>query len=879
MNGKQMQRIAGALVAAMLGPCGLAATGTDRIAGIQKEASFGSSVMTCDGKTLSVGTGKVQREWSWTRRGWQTVRVSHLESGTDWPLVSGAESADWDVPGTSDDAVLVSVSARQSDDEGFTSPHLEVVSTVRYEQSGMEVQHVIWAYPDAPGLRTQLRLKRTEAFSGEGAGRANAFEVLQGKAFTPPAAKKESSLPAAFASTLAAPRELKIKLSGFDPAEPASVGFSWIDWGGGGRVQTVVLGSVDGEAQEVVLDRRRLPGWKRRGEQPAQFVVPVDPTLYPDGTVTMTIRAEAVASACLSELWIYKKGAERDQTGGVPQYRLADILARAPEGAKLAAYMDCGAETAKKDAAVEEPGVADGLPLALSGVDLAAVGYYSDTQNRNRLETELLKEEPLSGAAGENDWASVLAAAAGDERLVLVKESHKCVNTPHGGANTGGFAWGGQGVRVTGLGWTMDAVRDDRYYGCWPTWMVLSRGSEDRMALDIKIMDRMRYPIDPQHDMYIMANTWGSAAEKRDSQIAAREDNILTEIESQADLGIDVQQIDDGWQGFDYDDWRPVPGNTLRPQDEAYSIYQSDTCPVYPNGWKKVRDTAAAKGMVLGLWAAWKISAADLIWNFDNGGFRYFKLDFANLKTMEDYDGLMGKARELILHSKHTARINWDVTEKAPRVGYFSGREYGSIYLENRKPVQPAKAVYTPYLVLRDAWHVSRYLNLNKFQVTVQNNARVDRQASDAYLYPYDYTVAQTLMGSPIFFQETRHYSDDAREQIRPLLAVYRQHRAAMYQGYVFPIGDKPDNKSWSGFQCYMPGEPQGYLTVFRQLENPDATHAMPLKFLEAGTRLKLTDLMSGGSRELTLGAGGTAELTIDRAAGFKFLKYEVLGR
>lgn len=512
----------------------------------------------------------------------------------------------------------------------------------------------------------------------------------------------------------------------------------------------------------------------------------------------------------------------------------------------------------------------------MEGVGLRAIGYYSDTQNRNRPETEILREERLMGASGSNDWASILVATRDRDGLMLVKESHKCVNTPDGDADTGGFEWDGEGLGVSGLGWELKDVGEDRYYACWANWMVLSHGNEDDMALDLKIWDRIRYPVDPARDIYIMANTWGSSIRKRDGQIQAREDNVLAEIASQADLGIDVQQIDDGWQGFGYDQWRPVRENALEPNDAAYGIYASDTYPVYPEGWKNVREFAKTEGVVLGLWVAKNIPLEDLVWNYENGDFRYFKIDFAHLEDMRSYENLMGRARELILHSGHKVRINWDVTERAPRVGYFSGREYGNIYLENRKPVQPAGVVYTPYLVLRDAWQVSKVLNLNKFQITVQNNDRVNREVSDACLHPHGYTVAQALMGSPIFFQETHYYTGEARRQIRPLLKVYKQHRNEIYKGYVFPIGDKPDNKSWSGFQCHIPNHTTGYLTLFRQIGNTEPTQSIPLKFLADGTRIKLTDLVDETCRDLTVGDGGGACFSIDKPAGFKFMKYEI---
>ncbi len=532
----------------------------------------------------------------------------------------------------------------------------------------------------------------------------------------------------------------------------------------------------------------------------------------------------------------------------------------------------------EKERSQSEEGIVDSLPVSMINRTLHSIGYYAGTQNRNTHELEILKEQKQFNppAEGQVEWASILAVREADRGIMLVKESHKCVNTPNMGANTGRFTWDARGIRNTGTGWYREDFTQDRYRKCWATWMVLYQGDENEMALTLKTFDRQRYPIDPTRDIYILANTWGSSKDMRSSRMQAREDNIMTEIDSQADLGIDVQQIDDGWQGFDFDSWRPIPSYELRPDDAIYPIYQSDTYPVYPNGWGKVREYARGKGIKLGLWAAINISAGDLIWNYEQGDFRYYKLDYAHLGRMKDVDKLMGKARKLILHSRHKTRINWDLTEKNPRVGYFFGREYGNIYLENRKPEWPPGVVYKPYLVQRDAWQLSKYVNLNKFQITIQNVDLVSRELSDAYQHPHDYCLAQTLMSSPIFFQETHYYTEAARENLRPLIKLYKEHRNRMFQGYVFPIGDKPDNRSWSGFQNHDPESHQGYVILLRQLHNSSTKRRISLKFLR-GKKIALTDLQTREHRTVDVPESGEVEFQIAPAPGYLFLKYVVL--
>ncbi|MFW6163686.1 MAG: hypothetical protein ACODAJ_13025 [Planctomycetota bacterium] len=624
---------------------------------------------------LTVTTGVLERTWRWTGRGLVTTGLRHLPSGREWASGEPARACDWAVAGLIDDATegtLASLTARAVRRSPWTSPHVEVVSDVRYPDPRLRVQHVVWVYPDSPGIRTQLRLRGMRGYK-PGAGDSGRVEHV--------------------------------------PAHPS--------------------------------------GGRRR-----------------------------------------------------------------------------------------------------------AIGYYNETQRRNRRDTPLLREETLDPSSGEQtiDWASLLCLEDADGGLCLVKESHKCVNQP--GVDTGAFVASGRGIEVTGLGPSPADILVGRFRDCWATWCILYAGGDADREQAVKAFDRIRYPIDPRRDIFIMANTWGSTPCREEARQAAREENVLREIASAADLGIDVQQIDDGWQGNQYRRWRPVKAR-------------------YPQGWRRVKAAAKRHGVTLGLWAAVRIPEAALLWNYDRGGFRYVKLDFANLDTYPKLEAVLDKVRTLVEHSRHRVRVNWDVTENPPRVGYFFARDFGNIYLENRKPLWPQHVVYVPWLVLRDAWQVARYANLQKFQITVQNGDRVDPDRSNAHRHPHPYCVAITLMGSPIFFQETQHYSPQARDAIRPLLTLYRQHRAALFRGLVFPIGDEPSDASWTGFQNHDPDSASGYLLIFREIGNEDRSARLTLRFL-AGKALEVTDLRRGTTRRRRVGPDGTVRVRIARPADFRFLRYEV---
>ncbi|UOY08045.1 hypothetical protein L0P88_05690 [Muricauda sp. SCSIO 64092] len=648
---------------------------------IQINESFLEAKAFTRGNRLHVSTGKIDREWELTAAGLLTKTV---ENDAQRPsTTTEGHLADWNLTGIlSPDTKgrLLGLSAQRANDEGFTSEHLEVVAEFEYPEQGIRLKYVIWAYPKAPGMRTQLFVK---------------------------------------------------KLANFQ---------------------------------------------------------------VPDNQI----------------------------------------------GNARAEY----------------------LPVDTEGVTTKLIGYYNHTQRRNTSKDEILKEEITKGAT-DFQWPSIIDLQSGNDGLMLIQESHKCVN--QSGVNTGGFHIDDYGVYASGLGIGAGDLTNE-YRPIWAYWLIAYKGDDSHRQLALKEFDRIRYPIDSKRDIYIMANNWGSGSTKDESLYASREANILTEIQSQKDLGIDVQQVDDGWQGLQYKTWDDVP----TANSKQFGQYD-----VYPEGWKNIKASAKKEGIRLGLWAAWGIPGEDLLRHYKTGGFAYYKLDFANLDTYEKFHGLVDKVRTFILATDHKARVNWDVTENPARIGYFFGREYGNIYLENRKPINPPHVLYHPYLVLRDTWQVAKYTNLNKFQISIQNIDRVNRQLSDAHLHNHPYSVAIALMGSPIFFQETRYYSEEARDQIRPVLKVYKTHRDEMYKGFVFPIGEKPDNASWPGFQNYNPDTDSGYLMVFREINNREAAKSMKLHFIKNKT-LVLTNVMTGTTEHKKVDAEGHIDLGIADAADFRFYKYEI---
>lgn len=475
---------------------------------------------------------------------------------------------------------------------------------------------------------------------------------------------------------------------------------------------------------------------------------------------------------------------------------------------------------------------------------LHAIGYYNDTQHRHEPGLPLLREEQVD--PGVIDWANVLCAENGDRGVALVKESHKCVN--QSGVQTGAFVAGATSIGVTGWGLAPGNARADRWQWAWATWLIGYDVRAPRAReLAIKGFDRLRFPVRPDRDPYIKANTWGSGATSAESVARASEAEVLAEIDSIAELGIESLQIDDGWQSG-----RMIP---KPPASQEWDLRPD----WYPSGWSNVVAKAEQRRISLGLWLAARAPLAVLQRHYAEGHFTTWKLDFANLSRYEGVYDVWSKARQFVSGTQHRVRVNWDVTENAPRFGYFWAREFGNVWLANRKPQIPANVVARPALMLREVWELSRYLNVTKFELPIVNFAQVDPARSDARDYSDDYSVALGLPGIPVFFQTTRLLTSQQRARVKALLGHYKSVRRELFAATVLPIGNRPDGASWTGFQWLDPQSRHTYVLVFRERGNTEERATLALHGVQAG-QVSITDLQQGSSRMTTATSDGRVE-------------------
>jgi hypothetical protein len=490
-------------------------------------------------------------------------------------------------------------------------------------------------------------------------------------------------------------------------------------------------------------------------------------------------------------------------------------------------------------------------------------GYYNNPGTRHDPAREMLEETLVKGyplfLTEENSWASGLSIEynRGNDGICVVKESPKCVNQP--AHNTGSYYSGPGGLAITGWGLTPSEIIKERFRECWATWTIVWTNGNDGMQLAIKQFDRARYPVFPDRDMFILNNTWGPA--DPDGARFTEEDYLMKEIPALAKLGVEVIQIDDGWQ----------KGEGRYNEAKGFS-------PRYKNGWKDIKAEADKYGLRFGLWVTARYSTTEeLNKNVDELGFISWKVDFDQLTNRADYEDRTRKYREVMKHSWMKTQFTLCPEYDDPRYGWYYCKEYGSIYFQNIQESLPAHLTMVPYQVLRQHWLMARYFNSNKLQVMLQNPKRSNSERSDGPLHSHSYCFAMGVPFVPCFFQSAQYLDSAGQEELKAFIALYKKNRGDIFNCYTFPVGDKPDNQSWSGFQMLNDNDPaKNYILLFRELHNMENQKMVQLKFV-AGKTIRISDVESGKSRLQKVPGSGNIEFEIKNPGDYLFLRYSVV--
>jgi hypothetical protein len=545
---------------------------------------------------------------------------------------------------------------------------------------------------------------------------------------------------------------------------------------------------------------------------------------------------------------------------GAPGLR-TQIRARAlpgfePKGLpdKDGTFSDCGATFLKPGARAEY------LPLNFAVPNERLYwGYYNNPGNRHEQSQDMLKRAGGEGLAdlparghrlGERHGREVRRVRRDrGQGIAQVRESTRAQHRR--------VFLGAAGRVDHRLGPDPAEIVPDRFRECWANWTIVYQGGDDGLQRALKQFDAARYPVKVKRDAFILSNTWGPA-NPGGAQFTA-EDFVLKEFPLLAELGVDILQIDDGWQKSG-----GGPG-------------ASGFLPKYKEGWKNIKAAADKTGVRLGLWVAIRnANLADLKKNLDELGFITWKVDFDHLSSRADYEARIAKYREIMKYSPNT-QFTLCPEYDDPRYGWYFAKEYGSIYFQNIQEGQPAHLTLVPFHVLRQHWLMAKYFPANKLQVMLQNPKRTRKDISDASLHSHAYCFAMGLPFVPAFFQCAQFLDAEGRRRTEGAdRGVQGRTRSDLFTSITYPIGEVPDNASWSGFQMDQHAAGHGgHLLLFRELHNGDAQRRVALKFL-AGKLIEIEDVERGTKRTVQVGPDGGVPFEIDQPAGYRFLRYTV---
>ena len=319
-----------------------------------------------------------------------------------------------------------------------------------------------------------------------------------------------------------------------------------------------------------------------------------------------------------------------------------------------------------------------------------------------------------------------------------------------------------------------------------------------------------------------MSNTWGD----RNSTARVRLDFVLREVDAAEDMGVDIVQIDDGWQ---------LGSTATCPRDEKrrrifagdYWLHDPDR---FPEGLAPVSAAAAEKGIKVGMWfapdshddfALLERDIAVLRKAYFEWGIRFFKLDMYWVSTPTEQRAML-RLLKAIYEFGDDVSVQMDVTRNL-RLNYLCGREYGTVFVENRYTYT---ANSFPHRILRNLWTIGRYLPASRFQFELINPDLYSEKyrPEDPFApqkYDMDYLFASVMLSNPLFWMEMQFLARERRDQLKRVMPQWKKHRQALATGDVMPIGDLPTGRSFTGF-CVSSGERAEYLLLFREVTDGD---------------------------------------------------------
>ncbi len=368
---------------------------------------------------------------------------------------------------------------------------------------------------------------------------------------------------------------------------------------------------------------------------------------------------------------------------------------------------------------------------------------------------------------------------------------------------------------------------------------------------------------DPRDDLFIMSNTWGD----RSQDMAVCEQFILKELDRAHQLGVDILQIDDGWQ-------KGITANSLRKAGGVWEGYYKDDSDFwqinperFPNGLEPVIQQARKYGIEIGLWFSPDSSedfvnvekdVETLMRLYSKYGIRYFKLDGIKIRNKLCEMRFIYLMEELTKRTKGDIRFNLDVTAE-DRFGYLYMPWFGTLFVENR---YTDFVNYFPHNTFKNLWNLASVLPSRRLQMELLNNRRnTDKYQGLPFApaqYRIDYLFATVIPANPLMWMEMTHLLDEDAQLLANISKVYKQYSKELFLSRVIPVGEAPNGMGFSGYFCRNSDKKTGHLLVFRESAEEDTyTFTLPVDMKQAQLEL----LYKSAEVEITQ---GTNSITVN---------------
>lgn len=352
-------------------------------------------------------------------------------------------------------------------------------------------------------------------------------------------------------------------------------------------------------------------------------------------------------------------------------------------------------------------------------------------------------------------------------------------------------------------------------------WSLLAyQGGRQGATQALHQIQRAMRPYIAGRDGLSASNTWGDRS--RDGRVS--ESFVISEITRASQLGIQVVQVDSGWE-------KGITSNSVnRAQGGVWEGFWAndphfwDVNPErFPRGLQPVVDAAQKAGVNLGFWFApdstndfqnWEKDAARILQFYRDFKVRYIKIDAVKIRSDLGASRLRHFFRQIQNETGGEMTLDLDVTAEL-RPGYFGAPDVGPLFIENR---YTDWVCYWPHAILRNLRQLATWIDPLRLRMEFLNLRRNDAKYGTDPLRPMLWTMdaaaAITLVSSPLASCELGYLNEEDARALAGLLAAWQIHQDKMRQAQVYPWGGDSAETDWSGFR--LVGESEEWILAFR---------------------------------------------------------------